>query len=118
MRASFLGYAPYTANVQRQADEDRLEVVVHLTRNPQVLQAVTVRATNNRDNQQDRPAPGSTERNLNPAQLDRLPIDKGDLASVATLAPGVIGTVATDSTVASFSVAGSRRARTRSRSTG
>lgn len=106
LRASFLGYAPYTANVQRQADEDRLEVVVRLTRNPQVLQAVTVRATNNRDNQQDRPAPGSTERNLAPAQLDRLPIDKGDLASVATLAPGVIGTVATDSTVASFSVAG------------
>ena len=106
LRVSFLGYAPYTANVQRQADEDRLEVVVQLTRNPQVLQAVTVRATNNRDNQQDRPAPGSTERNFNPAQLDRLPVDKGDLTEVATLAPGVIGTPGTDSTAASFSVAG------------
>ena len=106
LRVSFLGYAPYTANVQRQADEDRLEVVVQLTRNPQVLQAVTVRASNNRDNQQDRPAPGSTERNFNPAQLDRLPVDKGDLSEVATLAPGVIGTPATDSTAASFSVAG------------
>jgi hypothetical protein len=106
LRASFLGYAPYSANVQRQADEDRLEVTVHLTRNAQVLQAVTVRATNNRDNQQDRPAPGSTERNLSPAQLDRLPVDKGDLATVATLAPGVIGTAATDSTPASFSVSG------------
>jgi hypothetical protein len=106
LRANFLGYAPYSVAVQRQADEDRLEVTVHLTRNPQVLQAVTVRATNNRDNQQDRPAPGSTERNLSPAQLDRLPIDKGDLASVATLAPGVVGTAATDSTPATFSVAG------------
>jgi hypothetical protein len=106
LRANFLGYAPYSATVQRQADEDRLEVTVHLTRNPQRLQAVTVRATSNRDNQQDRPAPGSTERNLSPAQLDRLPIDKGDLASVATLAPGVVGAAATDSTPASFSVAG------------
>ena len=106
LRASFLGYAPYSTSVQRQADEDRLEVTVHLTRNPQMLQAVTVRATNNRDAQQDRPTPGSTERNLTPAQLDRLPIDKGDLASVATLAPGVIGLAGTDSTPASFSVAG------------
>jgi hypothetical protein len=106
LRVSFLGYAPYVANVQRQADEDRLEVVVQLTRNPQVLEAVTVRASNNRDNQQDRPAPGSTERSFNPAQLDRLPVDKGDLASIATLAPGVVGTPATDSTAATFSVAG------------
>lgn len=106
LRASFLGYAPFSMSVQRQADEDRLEVVVHLTRNPQVLQAVTVRATNTRDNQQDRPTAGSTERNLSPAQLDRLPVDKGDLASVAALAPGVIGTAATDSTPAAFSVAG------------
>ena len=106
LRASFIGYSPYSANVQRQADEDRLEVTVRLTRNPQLLQAVTVRATNNRDTQQERPAPGSTERNLSPAQLDRLPVDKGDLASVATLAPGVVGSAATDSTPASFSVSG------------
>jgi hypothetical protein len=106
LRASFIGYAPYSVAVQRQADEDRLEVVVRLTRNPQVLQTVTVRANNNRDNQPDRPTPGSTERNLSPAQLDRLPVDKGDLAAVATLAPGVVGTAATDSTPATFSVAG------------
>ena len=37
LRASFLGYAPYSGTVQRQADEDRLEVTVRLTRNPQVL---------------------------------------------------------------------------------
>lgn len=106
LRANFIGYAPYSVAVQRQADEDRLEVVVRLTRNPQVLQTVTVRASNNRDTQQDRPTPGSTERNFSAAQLDRLPVDKGDLASVATLAPGVIGTAATDSTPATFSIAG------------
>jgi hypothetical protein len=105
LKASFLGFAPFQTAVQRQADEDRLVVNIRLSRNAQVLQAVTVRARNT-DNQIDRPTPGSTERNLSPAQLDRLPIDKGDLSTIATLAPGVIGTAATDSTPASFSVAG------------
>lgn len=105
LRASFLGYAPYEVAVQRQADEDRLIVNVRLSRNPQVLQAVTVRARNDA-NAQDRPTAGSVERNLTAAQLDRLPVDKGDLATVATLVPGVIGTGATDSTAAVFSVAG------------
>ncbi len=105
LRASFLGYAPYEVAVQRQADEDRLIVNIRLSRNPQVLQAVTVRARNEA-NTQDRPTAGSVERNLTAAQLDRLPVDKGDLATVATLVPGVIGTAATDSTAAVFSVAG------------
>jgi hypothetical protein len=106
LRVTFIGFAPYQAHIARQADEDRLEHNARLTRNPQVLQAVTVRASNTRDAQSDRPTPGSTERNLNAAQLDRLPVDKGDLATVATLAPGVVGTAATDSTPASFSVSG------------
>ena len=105
LRASFLGYAPYEVAVQRQADEDRLIVNIRLSRNPQVLQAVTVRARNDAGTQ-DRPTAGSVERNLSAAQLDRLPVDKGDLATVATLVPGVIGTGATDSTAAVFSVAG------------
>jgi len=105
LRASFLGYAPYEVAVQRQADEDRLIVNIRLSRTAQVLQAVTVRATNDRGTQ-DRPTAGSTERNFNAAQLDRLPVDKGDLAEVATLVPGVIGTSATDSSIATFSVAG------------
>ncbi|HEY2066385.1 MAG TPA: carboxypeptidase regulatory-like domain-containing protein [Gemmatimonadaceae bacterium] len=106
IRATYIGYAPYEASVARQADEDRLEHDIRLSRNAQVLSTVAVRATNTRDNANDRPTPGSTERNLSAAQLDRLPIDKGDLATVATLAPGVIGTAATDSTAAVFSVAG------------
>lgn len=105
LAVSFVGYAPYTVAVQRLADEDRLVVNVRLSRNAQVLEAVTVRARNNRD-APDRPTAGSVERNLTPAELDRLPVDKGDLASIAALAPGVIGTAATDSTVAAFSVAG------------
>jgi len=106
LHVTFIGYGPYTTNVNRQSDEDRLVANVRLTRAPQVLAAVQVRARNDNGAANDRPTAGSTERNLTPAQLDRLPIDKGDLASIAALAPGVIGTSATDTTVASFSVGG------------
>lgn len=107
LTVSFLGFAPHVQSVSRQGDEDRLVVpTVRLSRNPQVLAAVTVRAQNPNQGAQDRPTAGSTERNLSAAQLDRLPIDKGDLASVAALAPGVVGTSATDSSVATFSVGG------------
>ena len=105
LRVSFLGFGPYSTSVSRQADEDRLVANVHLTRNPQVLAAVNVRASTNQQGQ-DRPTAGSQERNFGAAQLDRLPIDKGDLASIAALAPGVVGTSATDSTAATFSVGG------------
>ena len=50
----------------------------------------------------------STERALTPDQLARMPIDAGDLALLATLAPGVVAIPGTDSTAASFSVAGQR----------
>ncbi|MEO5814016.1 MAG: carboxypeptidase regulatory-like domain-containing protein [Gemmatimonadaceae bacterium] len=106
MKVTSIGYGPYSTNVNRQSDEDRLVVNVRLTRAPQVLATVQVRARTDNGNAADRPTAGSTERNLSAAQLDRLPIDKGDLASIAALAPGVIGTSATDSTVASFSVGG------------
>ena len=106
MKVSFIGFGPYSGTVARQSDEDRLVSNVRLTRNAQVLAAVQVRGNNNGGQQQDRPTAGSQERNLSAAQLDRLPIDKGDLASIAALAPGVIGTAATDSTASSFSVGG------------
>ena len=106
IKVTSIGFGPYSGSVARQSDEDRLVHNVRLTRNPQVLAAVQVRANNNQGLQQDRPTAGSQERNLSAAQLDRLPIDKGDLASIAALAPGVIGTGATDSTAASFSVGG------------
>ncbi|MEP6618665.1 MAG: carboxypeptidase regulatory-like domain-containing protein [bacterium] len=106
LTVSFLGFAPHSQAVNRQADEDRLVANVRMSRNAQVLAAVNVRAANPQQNQADRPTAGSTERNLSAAQLDRLPIDKGDLASIAALAPGVVGTSGTDSTAATFSVGG------------
>ena len=39
----------------------------------------------------------------------RLPIDGSDLATIATLAPGVVGLSATDTTATAFSVAGQRQ---------
>src|SRR5439155_840102 len=56
----------------------------------------------------ERPTPGSTERDLSPQLLARLPIDASDLTLIATLAPGVVGIAGTDSTDAAFSVAGQR----------
>src|SRR3989475_538112 len=71
------------------------------------LDAVTVRA---RAPQRgvERPTPGSTERNLAPEVIARLPIDASDLNTLATLAPGVVGVGETDSTSAALSVAGQR----------
>jgi hypothetical protein len=101
-----IGYAPQRFNVIRNNDEDRLVHDVTMGKNATVLQSVQVRASNRPRNNTDRPEPGSTERGLNPALIDRLPIDAGDLNALATLAPGVIGTAATDSTPAAFSVGG------------
>jgi len=63
LKVNFIGFGPYQGNVTRVGDEDRLVHNVHLTRNPQVLAAVQVRANNN-NQQQDRPTAGSIERNL------------------------------------------------------
>jgi hypothetical protein len=75
-------------------------------RNATVLQSVQVRAAPNRNRNTDRPEAGSTERGLPPGLINRLPVDAGDLNALATLAPGVIGVAATDSTPAAFSVGG------------
>src|SRR5207247_10100461 len=52
--------------------------------------------------------PGGSDRNYNPAQLWRLPIDVSDVNTVATLQPGVLGIRGSDSTATAFSVAGQR----------
>jgi Carboxypeptidase regulatory-like domain len=100
-----IGYSPTRMNVVRQADEDRLVADVKLGRTVAVLSSVEVRARS-RPRPTDRPEAGSTERNLNPALINRLPVDAGDLNTLATLAPGVVGIAGTDSTSAAFSVAG------------
>ena len=104
----FLGMAPSTLNVAHVADEDRLITNVQLSQNPTQIQGVVVRARPTPREGADRPTPGSQERNLTPDQVARLPIDPSDLALLATLAPGVVGIEATDSTASAFSVAGLR----------
>jgi hypothetical protein len=107
LTVKFLGMAPATLNVTHVADEDRLVTNFRLSENPTEIQGVVVRARPT-GNANDRPTPGSQERNLTPEQLARLPIDQSDLALLATLAPGVVGIDATDSTASAFSVAGLR----------
>src|SRR6266550_139717 len=100
-----IGMAPVTRNIQRQGDEDRLITDFNMGRTATQLATVQVRA-GRRGDQQQRPEPGSTERSLNPNLINRLPVDAGDLNALAALAPGVIAVPGTDSTKASFSVAG------------
>lgn len=106
VQVTSIGYAPQTFNLVRQADEDRLVHDVVMGRNATVLQSVQVRAAPARQNPGQRPEAGSTERALNPNLVNRLPVEAGDLNALATLAPGVVGIAATDSTSAAFSVAG------------
>jgi len=56
----------------------------------------------------DRTGPGGSDRNYNPEQLARLPIDVSDVNTVATLQAGVLGIRGSDSTATAFSVAGQR----------
>ncbi len=101
----YIGMAAAQFRVVRQADEDRLVGNVQLSPVAATLARVDVRAGARQDN---RPPPGSMERNLTPEMLARLPVDASDLNLIAALAPGVVGLDATDSTTASFSVAGQR----------
>ena len=104
-----IGVAPQAVTLTRQGDEDRLVHDFKMTVNaaPQSLAAVNVRATRPQA-PQERPTPGSSERNFTPEQMARLPVDANDLNTLAALAPGVIGVGGTDSTSASFAVAGQR----------
>ena len=106
LQATAIGYAPLRMNVVRQSDEDRLVADLKMGRTATVLSSVQVRANARPRAQTDRPEAGSTERGLPSGLIDRLPIDAGDLNALATLAPGVVGISGTDSTAASFSVAG------------
>ena len=100
-----LGMAPITITMARQGDEDRLVANVELSATAARLQEVVVRGNTRGDPRRGREA-GTTETTLSPDQLSRMPIDATDLATLATLAPGVIGFDATDSTASAFSVLG------------
>lgn len=102
-----IGKQPFIQNVSRQTDDDRIVLNVKLGEKPVVLQEITARGNRQpAGNQNDRPTPGSTERNISADQAAKLPIDASDLAALAALAPGVVVTPGTDSTGAAFSVAG------------
>ena len=103
-----IGFAPFSQTLIRQADEDRLELNAKLSKNTTTLAAFNVNARQPAPNTNDRPTPGSTERNLTAEQLYRLPIDPSDIAALAGLAPGVVTLSATDSSSSAFSVAGQR----------
>ena len=104
---TYLGMAPLSRNVTRQGDEDRLVADAIMGRVATRLATVEVVARQGRPQTRFQPpAAGSTERNLPAAAVARLPVDASDLNALATLAPGVIGVASTDSTRASFSVAG------------
>jgi Carboxypeptidase regulatory-like domain len=106
LTARFIGMAPVHVSVARQADEDRIVADIRMGLRAVPLEPVTVSARSGA--QSDRPGPGSTATHFNPEHLTRLPIDASDLNTVATLAPGVLGIAATDSTATAFSVAGQR----------
>src|SRR5437868_12949868 len=74
MAIRYLGYAPATFNLARQADEDRLVADVRMDPVAAQLGPVVVRS-NVPTGQGDRPGPGSVERTITGDQLQRLPSD-------------------------------------------
>lgn len=104
-----LGKAPTVLQVQRQSDEDRLMANAVLKQTVTQIAGVTIAARQApAQNAFERPTPGSTERALNSDQAARLPIDGSDLQQLALTAPGVVSITGSDSSGASFSVAGMR----------
>lgn len=106
VKITFIGMAPATVTLARQADEDRLVADVHMARTAVQLSAVQVRANATRPGAPPASNAGGTAASLPPELLQRLPVTMGDLATIASLAPGVIPTAGNDSTPNSFSVAG------------
>jgi len=106
MMVRAVGMAPQRFTLARQADEDRLVANVTMGMAAVEIDGVTVRGR--APNRTTVPSPGEVDRNLNPEQVVRLPIDASDLNALATLVPGVVGIGETDSTSAQFSVAGQR----------
>ena len=106
LTARFIAMAAVQVNVARQADEDRIVANIRMGLAAVPLEPVTVSARSSA--RSDRTGPGGSDRNYNPEQLTRLPIDVSDVNTVATLQPGVLGIRGSDSTATAFSVAGQR----------
>jgi hypothetical protein len=110
MSARMIGVLPQTVLLIRHADEDRLIWDVQLAYGAYALDplVVTGEANQRRVQVPDRPTPGSVQQVVTPDMLANLPIDASDLALLAILVPGAVVFDATDSTSASYSVAGQR----------
>lgn len=103
-----IGLSPVRTTVERQGDDDRLVANIRLVgANPAKMEELVATARG-RLRGNNAPTPGTTETNLTPDRLARLPIDAGDLNAIASLAPGVVSVNGTDSTAAGFSAAGQR----------
>src|SRR2546426_294746 len=103
----YVGLAPARVTIARQADEDRLVANVRMDLAIVALEPVVVQAAA-QPRGLERLGPGATGRDLRSETMSRLPIAASDLTALATLAPGVVGIVETDSTRPAFSVAGQR----------
>ncbi|MBW8773066.1 MAG: carboxypeptidase regulatory-like domain-containing protein, partial [Gemmatimonadetes bacterium] len=104
--ARSLGYIGVRlSGARRSDDDDRIVVDIKLAGQPVEVEALTVRGGNNAQ-RLAAPTPGSTESVQTPDRLARLPVDASDFAAIAALAAGVVAVGGTDSTAASFSVAG------------
>src|SRR5207244_3062315 len=96
LTARFIGMAPVQITVARQADEDRIEATIRMGLLVVPLEPVTVSARSG--SRSERAGPGGNDRNFNPEQLARTPIDVSDVNTVAALQPGVLGIRGSDST--------------------
>jgi hypothetical protein len=103
-----IGKNPAIYNVAKQSDDDRIILNVKLGETAVKLQDLVSTAARrpNPDQMENRQTAGESSRSISGDQAMRLPIDASDLAALAALAPGVILTTGTDSTAATFSVAG------------
>lgn len=107
IRVRRLGFAPVMMSLERRAEADRITVNVSLAPVAAALQTVTVTAHQRPDNSVA--TLSTTGRGLGQGLVDELPIvNPGDLATIASFAPGVVGIDATDTTAAAFSVGGQR----------
>jgi len=97
-----LGYAMTSLTVARRAESDRINVDIALPVTATLLERVVVTPDSTA-------ASAGTGRTVTQERISRLPLDNaGDLAAIAALTPGVVSTSATDTTTATFSVAGQR----------
>lgn len=106
----YIGMTPVVFTVAKQADEDRLVADARMSIGVATLSTVntTARRATPTGRDDERPTAGSIERAMTGAALMRLPVDPSDINAIAALAPGVVGVAGTDSSAASFSVAGQR----------